>query len=244
MKIIRKLVYVFAALVLFMPAVAFAVPVLSFVSPPASTFEAYQGGTYDLSVELNGYLEDTDVDFYVKGPIGEAGEADQLIGSYGFIANGQYTFSWDGMFGGSEPDAGTYQARFVGNDLYGNDSNTLTHQFTFVTEEPAPEPDPEPEPEPEVEPDPEPEPEAEAQMDDEPQADPTPTANVDDSDTDGTDEAAGDEGTDEEMNDEEGETTGDNNQMLMWLLAAAVLGVVFAYFFKSGGSKTTKPKGE
>jgi len=45
-------------------------------------------------------------------------------------------------------------------------------------------------------------------------------------------------------NPEEGETAGDNNQMLMWLLGIAVLGVVLAYFSKSGGSKMTKPKGE
>ena len=114
--------------------VALALPVLDFVFEQDAEYRVYEGMTYDLTVELTGYEEDTAVDFYVKGPLGEPGETEELVDSYGYITNEDHIFVWDGKMSGNYVEPGTYELRFEGTDLFANDTNVLTHEVD-VTEE-------------------------------------------------------------------------------------------------------------
>jgi len=122
--------YIFLSLLLLVPALALAAPVLSLNPAPSDTFLVYEDGTFEITVKLAGYAEDTDVDFSIHGPIGGSGETTVVVDSYGYITNENHTFSWDGQLGGDVAPEGEYEAIFAGKDLYGSDTNELVHTFT------------------------------------------------------------------------------------------------------------------
>ncbi len=110
-------------------------PTITFNPTPATEYNVYEGGMYDVVYDLSEIQgEDVDMDFFVKGPLGHITEMEFEIDSHWVIANDQKTFGWDGMFAGGYPLPGTYELRIQGTDLFANDTNVLMHEFE-VTEE-------------------------------------------------------------------------------------------------------------
>jgi hypothetical protein len=114
---------------------AFAYPGISFQTTPPVEYKVYEGGDYTVSVDLTGYIEDTNVDFYVRGPVGEPSEKERLIETYQYITTENHEFVWDGKLDGAFHVSGPYQLRLEGQDIYANDTNVLTHDFTVLYEE-------------------------------------------------------------------------------------------------------------
>lgn len=114
---------------------AFAYPGIAFAPTPPIEYKVYEGGDFTASVDLTGYLEDTNVNFFVKGPIGEASEKERLIETYQYITTETHDFVWDGKLDGSYYVSGPYQIRLEGTDLYANDTNVLLHDFEVIYED-------------------------------------------------------------------------------------------------------------
>ncbi|HLG25435.1 MAG TPA: hypothetical protein VI588_01415, partial [Candidatus Gracilibacteria bacterium] len=130
---INRIMTLMAGMTFFMFApLALAAVQIAFTSAPASEYRVYEGGTYDVSITMTEITDDTKVRMYVKGPIGEASEAEEMIEEYEYIANGMHTFSWDGQFSGGYVPAGDYELRFDGTALIGSNPNTLAHDFSVT----------------------------------------------------------------------------------------------------------------
>lgn len=124
----------------FAPLASAAQVVMVFLPTPLSTFNVHEGGTHDSTVNISGMTDDVKVEFYVKGPIGDPGETEEMIESYWYIAPGDYVFVWDGKMGGQFVASGTYELRFEGLPLLDTGPEDLLHEvevegashFTFI----------------------------------------------------------------------------------------------------------------
>lgn len=112
----------------FAPLASAAQAVTAFAPTPASEYKIHEGGNYDVTVDVSNMTDDVNVHFYVKGPLGEPGETEELIESRWYITPEDYTFVWDGKMGGNYVESGTYEIRIQGDALIDDDPADLKHQ--------------------------------------------------------------------------------------------------------------------
>lgn len=113
----------------FAPIASAAQVVSSFSPAPGDMFKIHEGENFGTTVSIADMTDDVHVHFYVKGPLGEAGETEELIESYWYIAPGDYVFVWDGMIGGDYAMSGTYEIRVDADPILDTAPPDLTHEF-------------------------------------------------------------------------------------------------------------------
>lgn len=112
----------------FVPLAHAAQVEMEFSPVPDSEYKIHEGGNFHSTVAISNMTDDVNVHFYVKGPLGEPGEAEELIESHWYISPGEYTFVWDGKMSGGYVPSGTYEIRMEGDALIDTDPDDITHE--------------------------------------------------------------------------------------------------------------------